>query len=482
VGEPEPVLVAGVDCSTQSTKVLVCAADTGAVLRSGSASHPDATEVDPAAWWAAFATATAGGLLDGVRAIAVGGQQHGMVTLDEAGAVVRPALLWNDTRSAAAAHALVAELGGPAGWADAVGSVPVASFTVTKLRWLAEHEPDAAARVERVRLPHDWLTGQLAVSGPAAGPDGTTDRGDASGTGYWSPATGEYRLDLLRRAFGREIGVPPVAAPAEPVGETAGGVLLGPGTGDNMAAALGLGAVAGDVIVSIGTSGTAFAVSPAPTADASGLVAGFADATGHYLPLVCTLNAARVLSTVAGLLGVDLAGLDELALSTPDSGGLVLLPYLDGERTPDLPLARGLLYGLTRANATPARLARAAVEGLLCGLADGVDALRRQGVEVRRALLIGGGARSAAVQALAPAVLGLPVLLPEPAEYVALGAARQAAWTLSAAGAAGLDPDDAGSAPAWPVPGRELPGAEPATEVRAAFAATLTRAGPLLGD
>jgi xylulokinase len=478
---PDAPLVAGVDCSTQSTKVVVCAADSGAVLRSGSAPHPDTTEVDPAVWWAAFETAT-GGLLDGVTAIAVGGQQHGLVTLDGAGAVVRPALLWNDTRSAAAAADLVGELGGPAAWAAAVGSVPVASFTVTKLRWLAAHEPDRAARVERVLLPHDWVTAQLAAPGSPAATTGATDRGDASGTGYWSPATGEYRADLLRLAFGRDLGVPRVAGPAEPVGETRSGALLGPGTGDNMAAALGLGALPGDVVVSVGTSGTAFAVSGAPTADPSGAVAGFADATGRYLPLVCTLNAARVLSTVAGLLGVDLAGLDRLALSIPDSGGLVLLPYLDGERTPDLPLARGLLHGLTRANATPAGLARAAVEGMLCGLADGVDALRGQGVAVGRALLVGGGARSAAVQALAPAILGVPVLLPEPAEYVALGAARQAAWVAATArGAVGSGSGGTGSdAPAWPVPGRELPAAEPATAVREAYAATLAAAGSLL--
>jgi xylulokinase len=483
---PAGPLVAGVDCSTQSTKVVVCAADTGAVLRTGSAPHPDATEVDPAVWWAAVEAATAGGLLDGVEAIAVGGQQHGLVTVDGAGKVVRPALLWNDNRSATAAHDLIAELGGPAAWATAVGSVPVASFTVTKLRWLAEHEPGRAARVERVLLPHDWVTAALAVPGSPAATTGVTDRGDASGTGYWSPASGEYRADLLRLAFGRDLEVPRVAGPAEPAGETASGAVLGPGTGDNMAAALGLGAVTGDVVVSIGTSGTAFAVSGTPTADASGAVAGFADATGRYLPLVCTLNAARVLSTVAGLLGVDLAGLDRLALSVPDSGGLVLLPYLDGERTPDLPLARGLLHGLTRSNATPAGLARAAVEGMLCGLADGIDALRAQGVAVGRALLIGGGARSAAVQALAPAVLGVPVLLPEPAEYVALGAARQAAWTLAAAGrpagataAAGSGGAPAGP-PAWAVPGRELPAAEPATAVRQAYAATLAGAGPLL--
>jgi xylulokinase len=457
-------LVAGVDCSTQSTKVLVCDAESGAVLRSGSAPHPDATEVDPAVWATAYRTAS-DGLLDGVAALAVGGQQHGMVTLDEAGQVVRPALLWNDTRSAGAAADLVAELGGAAAWADAVGSVPVASFTVTKLRWLAEHEPAAAERVTSVLLPHDWLTLGLAAEGGPA-----TDRGDASGTGYWSPATGDYRPDLLRLAFGRDLAVPAVAGPAAPVGRTADGAVLGPGTGDNMAAALGLGAVTGDVVVSIGTSGTAFAVSETPTADASGAVAGFADATGRFLPLVATLNAARVLTATAALLGVDLARLDELALSTPDSGGLVLLPYLDGERTPDLPAARGLLHGLTRTNATPAHLARAAVEGLLCGLADGVDALRAEGVRIERALLIGGGARSAAVRALAPAVLGVPVLLPEPAEYVALGAARQAAWTLS--GAAGPPP--------WAVPSRPLPEAPAATGLRQAYAATLAAADPLL--
>jgi xylulokinase len=460
-------LVAGIDCSTQSTKILVCDADTGAIVRSGSAPHPDATEVDPAVWATALRTAAADDLLDDVAAIAVGGQQHGMVALDEAGQVVRPALLWNDTRSAGAATDLITELGGPEKWADAVGLVPVASFTVTKLRWLAEHEPANAERVATVLLPHDWVTAQLSVDGVAAA---RTDRGDASGTGYWSPQTGDYRGDLLRLAFGREVALPPVAGPAEAVGRTAAGAVLGPGTGDNMAAALGLGAGPGDVTISIGTSGVVAAVAEAPTADASGLVAGFADATGRFLPLVCTLNAARVMSTVAGLLGVDVGRFDELALSTPDSGGLVLLPFLDGERTPDLPDARGLLNGLTRANATPQKLARATVEGLLCGLADGLDALRAQGVPIRRALLVGGGARSVALQALAPAILGVPVVLPEPGEYVALGAARQAAWTLAGT------PEP----PPWSVPVAELPDAAPATALRSAYASVLGEAEPLL--
>src|SRR6185437_4822810 len=292
------------------------------------------------------------GLLDGVAAIGVGGQQHGMVCLDESGAVVRDALLWNDTRSAPAAVDLIAELPeGAAGWARATGSVPVASFTVTKLRWLAEHEPAEAARVARVLLPHDWVTHQLRAD---LGAEPTTDRGDASGTGYWSPATGEYRPDLMRLAFGREFGVPRVAGPAETVGETAAGARLAPGTGDNASAALGLGLRPGDVVVSLGTSGTVYAVSDTPTADVSGTVAGFCDATGRYLPLIATLNAARVMTAIASLLGVDLTALDELARQAPPgAGGLTLLPYLDGERTPNLPDAKGLLAGLTRSNANP---------------------------------------------------------------------------------------------------------------------------------
>jgi xylulokinase len=423
-------LVAGVDSSTQSTKVVVCDADTGAVLRENRATHPDATEADPEVWWAAFRQA-GDGLLDGVQAIAVGGQQHGMVCLDAQGATVRPALLWNDTRSAPAAAELIAELGGPQAWATAVGSVPVASFTVTKLRWFARSEPALAARTESVVLPHDWLTHRLR----AAGGELTTDRGDASGTGYWSPATGEYRPDLLKLAFGREIGLPRVAAPAETVGETATGARIAAGTGDNMAAALGLGLRPGDVVVSLGTSGTAFGISERPTADATGFVAGFADATGRYLPLVCTLNAARVLTAAAALLGRPLADLDALALAAPPGAeGLTLLPYLDGERTPNLPDARGLVAGLTRANATPANFARAAVEGMLCGLADALDALRAQGVPVNRVLLIGGAAASVAVRAIAPALFDAPVSVPQPAEYVAVGAARQAAWALRGGG------------------------------------------------
>jgi xylulokinase len=448
-------LVAGVDSSTQSTKVVVCDATSGEVIRAGSAPHPDATEVHPDRWWEALQIACGAGLLDDVAAISVAGQQHGMVLLDEQQDVVRPALLWNDTRSGAAAAELVEELGAQQ-WAAAVGSVPVASYTVTKLRWVASHEPTSVERAAAVVLPHDWLTSRLL-------PDRrlVTDRGDASGTGYWSPATGDYRTDLLTRAFGRNLITPDVLAPDTPAGTTDSGIVVGPGTGDNMAAALGLGAEPGDVVVSLGTSGTAFAIHDQPTKDPTGTVAGFCDATGRYLPLVCTLNAARVLVATAQLLRVELPELDDLALAaSPGAEGLVLVPYLDGERTPNLPDATGTLRGLTRHSMTPANLARAAVEGLLCGLADAIDALRAQGVAPRRVLLTGGGSRSRAVQALAPTILGVPVVVPEPAEYAARGAALQAAWALT------------GNRPSWPL--HASPPIEPAFDagpLRAAYAA-----------
>ena len=454
-------LVAGVDTSTQSCKVVVVEADSGAVVRSGRAAHPDGTEVAPAAWWSAFeeAAAEAGGL-DDVEAVGVGGQQHGMVCLDAAGAVVRPALLWNDNRSAAAAADLTAELGAEV-WAREIGLVPVASFTVSKLRWLAEHEPDAAARTAAVCLPHDWLTWRMSGSGSLE--DLATDRGDASGTGYWSAVTGDYRPDLLGRALGHDALVPRVLGPAEAGGRTPGGALLAPGTGDNAAAALGLGAEPGDVVVSIGTSGVASAVSEVAATDPTGTVAGFADATGRYLPLVATLNAARVLAATARLLGVSLDELSSLALAAPaGAGGAVLVPYLEGERTPNLPDATGSLHGLTLATMTPPHIARAAVEGMLCGLADAVDALVAQGAAVRRVLLVGGGAASEAVRQIAPAVFGHPVSVPRPDEYVARGAARQAAWVLASQAGSSAGSASAGSStdgyssdqpPAWALPG-----------------------------
>lgn len=462
-------LVAGVDSSTQACKVIVWDSVSGRVVRQGRSAHPPGTEIDPEAWWSALQEAvTAAGGLDDVQAVSVAGQQHGMICLDEDGKVIRPALLWNDTRSAAAARDLVVELGdgdpveGATAWARAVGSVPVASFTVTKLRWLAAHEPRHASRVAAIALPHDWLSWRLA--GNRSLDTLATDRSDASGTGYFDAASGTYRRDLLARALGRDaddIVLPTVLGPHDEyrrgdAGLGLGHLMVAPGCGDNAGAALGLGLGVGQVLVSIGTSGVIAAVSSRPTADPSGEVAGFADATGRHLPLACTLNGSRVLDSAAALLGVDHARLGDLALTAePGADGLVYVPYLEGERTPNLPDATGSLHGLTLASLTPANFARAAVEGLLCLLADCLQAIRRQGVEVEELTLTGGAARSRAVRALAPAILGAPVRVPEPGEHVALGAARQAAWLLT----------DEAEPPVTGLPGAALYEAEPLPEV-----------------
>ncbi|MBF6331589.1 xylulokinase [Nocardia transvalensis] len=441
------MLVAGVDSSTQSCKVVVCDSDSGKVLRQGRIPHPDGTEVPAEAWWDAL-TVAGDGLFDGVAAVSVAAQQHGLVALDADGVPVRDALLWNDTRSAAAAADLVAEFGGPRAWAEAVGSVPLAAHTVAKLRWVADHEPALADRVARVLLPHDYLTWRLR--GGTVDIEPTTDRGDASGTGYWSPFDGRYREDLVALAFrGRWPQLPRVLGPAEAAGQTPDRVLVAPGTGDNAAAALGLGLADGDVVVSLGTSGTVFTRSRRPSTDSTGAVNGFADATGAYLPLVCTLNAARVLEAMAALLSVPLADMETLARqSVPGARGLTMLPYLTGERTPNLPDATGTLHGLTPDSMHPSHLARAGIEGMLCSLADALDCLRATGVEPRRVLLVGGAAANPLVADIAAQIFDLAISVPEPGEYVALGAARQAAWVLT----------ETPEPPSWPVPSvREIP-------------------------
>jgi xylulokinase len=396
------------------------------------------------------------GLLERADAVAVAGQQHGMVALDAAGAPVRDALLWNDTRSAGAARDLVAEMGGPRACADAVGSVLVASFTSSKLRWVRDHEPDLAARVDTVLLPHDYVSRHLC----APGTEPFTDRGDASGTGYFATRDGVWRPDLAELALGRAVALPRLVSPGAVAAHTTSGAVVAGGTGDNMGAALGMALQPGDVLVSVGTSGVASAVSATAVADHTGVVTGFADASGGFLPMVTTINAAGVLDLQARWLGVDHDGLADLALqSSPGAGGLTLLPYYGGERTPDRPDAVGTWTGLTPAT-TRADLARAAFEALLCSLADAVDRLvAATGEQPRRLLLVGGATRSAALRELAPAVLGRPVTLPPPAEYVALGAARQAAWALAGT------PE----APAWPQPGTTVLEADPTPHVRAAY-------------
>jgi xylulokinase len=419
-------LVAGVDSSTQSTKVEVRDADTGALVAEGRAPHPPTTpprsEQRPDAWWSALEQARGGH--PRVDAISVAGQQHGMVVLDAAGAVIRPAKLWNDTESAPDALWLRNQLDDTA-WADACGSVPLAAFTIAKLSWLHRSEPDEWARLARVCLPHDWLTWKL-------GGEFVTDRGDASGTGYFSAGENAYRADLLA-IVDRDADWLPRLPRVCAVGETAGvvdGVVVAAGTGDNMAAALGIGLAPGDVAVSIGTSGTVFAVSATPTHDASGAVAGFADAAGRFLPLVCTLNATKVTDAIGRLLGIDHDGLDALALANPESGDITLVPYFDGERTPNRPDATGQITGV-RSDVSREQLARAAFEGVVCGLLDGLDALHAQRVAVDgRMFVVGGGARSRAYQQVLADLAGRSVVVPDASEHVATGACVQAAAAL----------------------------------------------------
>lgn len=437
-------LVAGVDSSTQSTKVTLRRLDDGAIVAEARAPHPPTeppvSEQDPQAWWLALVEAF-GGLgpaAEDVVAIAVSGQQHGLVVLDGDGRAIRPAKLWNDTTSAPQADRLVADLGAER-WAEACGVVPVPSITVTKLAWLAEHEPESVERIARILLPHDYLTWRL-TGRP------TTDRGDASGTGWWDAAAGAYVPDLLAAAgAGRDLAscLPEVLGPTDTVGPVtpdaaaalglAGDVVVGPGTGDNMAAALGLGLRPGELAMSLGTSGTVFAVADRSSRDPSGLVAGFADANGRFLPLVCTLNATKVTDMVGATLGADHRALAELALSPetgPGAGGVSVVPWFDGERTPNLPDATGMIGGL-RPGTGRADLARAAHEGVLCNLLEAADALVAAspgldpgGVELR---LVGGGARSPAYQQILADLVGGPVRIPADDEAPATGAAVQAA-------------------------------------------------------
>ncbi len=332
-------------------------------------------------------------------------------------------------------------------WAAMTGSVPVAAFTISKLAWVAEHEPGLLDRVAKVMLPHDYLTWRLTGQH-------VTDRGDASGSGWFDPTGGTVLPDLLAAATGGDGSawldrVPRVLAPDQAAGVITAdaarslglpeSVVVGPGSGDNMGAALGLGLHAGDVAISLGTSGTVFAVSDTSTHDPSGAVAGFASATGNYLPLVCTLNATKVTDTVARWLGTDAPGLAELALAAIDQpGSPVLVPYFDGERTPNLPDATGTFTGLTNST-TREQLALAAHDGVLCGLSGGVDALRAVGATLGgRVFLIGGGSRSVAYRQRCADLLGQAITVPDSDETVAAGAAAQAAMIVSAAAIADI--------------------------------------------
>lgn len=424
-------LVAGVDCSTQATKVLVVDADTGAVVAEGRAPHEvlgggSASETHPDVWLEALRAALAGtGRAADVSAISIGGQQHGLVVCDGAGKPLRPAVLWNDTRSAAEAAALAADFG-PRWWADEIGVVPVPAITVTTWAWLRSVESDTAEAAEAVRLPHDWLTERL--TGRAV-----TDRGDASGTGWWSTVRGVYVEEVLDHpAVALDRGLlPEVLGPTEAAGAVVDdglglrpGTTVGAGTGDNMAAAVGLGLEPGVPVLSLGTSGTVYVVSERPACDPTGVVAGFADATGLYLPLACTLNATLAVDRIAAWLEVDREAVADR------SGTAVVVPYLDGERTPNLPDATGTITGLTH-QTTPGQILRAAYEGVVVSLLDALDRVAPELDDEAPVVLIGGGARGEAYRDVVRRLSGRPVEVPDAQELVALGAAAQAAAVLS---------------------------------------------------
>ncbi|MER5835381.1 xylulokinase [Streptomyces sp. NPDC002130] len=470
----EGPLVVGVDSSTQSTKALVVDASTGRVVASGQAPHTVSSgagrETDPRQWWDALCEALrqCGEAAHEAAAVSVGGQQHGLVTLDGRGEPVRPALLWNDVRSAPQARRLTEELGGAKFWAERTGSVPAASFTVTKWAWLAEHEPEAVRATKAVRLPHDYLTERLTGQG-------TTDRGDASGTGWWASGTEAYDEEILGHVGLDPDLLPRVVRPGEVAGTVrdghdlpfSRGTLVAPGTGDNAAAALGLGVRPGVPVMSLGTSGTVYAVSRHRPADPSGTVAGFADARGDWLPLACTLNCTLAVDRVAALLGLDREAVEP-------GTAVTLLPYLDGERTPNLPNASGLLHGL-RHDTTAGQLLQAAYDGAVHSLLGALDLVLDEDADPSEPLLlIGGGARGTAWQQTVRRLSGRPVQVPQARELVALGAAAQAAGLLT-----GEDP--AAVARRWDTAaGPVLDAVERDEETLARIAGVLSDAAPLL--
>lgn len=484
-------VVIGVDSSTQSTKAAFTDAATGRLLAVGRAPHQvsgegGARESDPEVWWHALREAVAAGLKESglpasaVRGIAVAGQQHGLVVLDRTGRPVRPALLWNDTRSAPQAAALTEALGGPDAWTARTGSVPVASMTAAKWQWLREHEPHAAEAAAAVRLPHDFLTERLA--GTAA-----TDPGDASGTCWYSTATGAYDPELLQLIGLDAALLPPVAATgAVRIGSLTAaaaaelglptGIAVAAGTGDNMAAAVGLGLGGAGLLdhptLSLGTSGTVFAASR--TRPASAALAGFAAADGTYLPLACTLNCTLAVDKVADLLGLDRE-------DAAPGGEAVLLPYLDGERTPDLPAASGLLTGL-RHTTSRQQLLGAAYEGAVVTVLRALDeVLRACGLDpaapeaaTRPLRLVGGGARGRQWVESVRRLSGRPLLIPASGELVALGAAA-----LAAGAATGEDP--VALAAGWQGGNAaELPPVERDMETWERVSGVLDRAAPTL--
>ncbi|GMU78867.1 MAG: xylulokinase [Acidimicrobiia bacterium] len=435
-------LVLGVEMSALSTKVEVRDADDGRLLVAGQAAHdgakPGRSDADPRDWWQAVVDARrdAGGAL-GVAAIAVAAQSDGIVLLDASGRVIRHALLGGDAAMQIDADWLVRDLGGPQMWAAASGSVPDPTHAVVKLAHLRYHEPDLFAQIGKVLLPHDYLTHRMVRRF-------VTDRGDASTTGYWSPRENRWRPDVLRVVddtvdWGRCL--PEVLGPSEPAGDREG-VLVAAGTGSQQAAALGVGMRPGDVVLALDRSGICFAARERLTEDPTGRVADRADAAGRFLPTTRTFRARDVMETMAAQVGLDIAYVDQLALQAPPgAGGVRWVPYRELDDAAGRPPAPGYLTGLGP-GIVQEHVARALVEGIVCGLLEGLDALDAAGVPTSgRLWVVGAAARSNAFQRVVADLAQRPVSVPRQADAVCLGAAMQAAAVLQ-----GVPPDEMASA------------------------------------
>lgn len=430
-------LVAGVDCSTQATKVVVVDVDSGRPVAEGRVANPvvrtgAASETDPESWWQALAAALhQTGCADEIAAVSVAAQQLGIVTLDRKGRPLRPAILWDDTRSAHIAAELRDALGGPEAWANQVGPQPLAGLSVASWAWLRRAEPDVAARTTHIRLPHDFLTERLTGNG-------VTDRGDASATGWWSSRREAYvpevmqlplvalRPEMLPRVLGPDDAGGEVTPAAAAHTGLRAGIPVACGTGDNMAAALALAIEPGTPVISLGTSGTAYTRSHRAPADPTGQVFADASASGDHLPLACTLNATLAVDNIARLLGL---ARDAVA----DRTQVVVMPYLSGERLPDYPYARGSVVGIDHATA-PGEVLLAAYEGVAYSLVRSLDLVEvhSSGIDPDAPIvLIGGGARGRVWQETIGRLSGKALIIPDSDELVAWGAAAQAAGILT---------------------------------------------------
>lgn len=451
----------GIDCGTQGTKALLIDRN-GRLLGQGHAPHElteganGRREQDPALWVAAMTTAVRGAMREAgaapadVRALAISGQQHGLVALDESGAPLHPAKLWCDTETAPQNAALIARLGGPAAWLERVGLVPRTGYTISKLLWLKETHPDRFARIRHLLLPHDYLNFRLTGRCVA-------ECGDASGTGFFDIRARTWSAEALAlidggtgplaRALPPLVAPDAVIGPLTPAAAAALGLtpscLVAAGGGDNMMAAIGTGVVrAGLATLSLGTSATLYSFSDTPPADPSGAVAPFCASSGGWLALVCTMNATTAVDATLALLGRTHDFIAEaLEATPPGADGLTFLPFLNGERTPDLPDARGTLCGLSGATLSPAPLLRAALEGVCFNILDGMGPVLGAH-PVHRITLVGGGARSAGWRQMIADIAGVEIVVPTTAEAGCLGAAIQARWAASRAAGAPENLDD----------------------------------------